>query len=270
MVRALPAEDQLRASVLVVTDFAPPEVAVDEPLAAVIAPGSHSVNASSTSAASDNDKGTSKPKARKTSKAPSSPKSSKKRLDRASLPTWGAHALPRDYSPMVPYLKKVRDIFEFEAYGGCAVCKQAILADAGLYVVCPTMSCMAVGHLTCWSNRLLETERRESPVQSDAALIKAVVPVSGTCPECRALVYWGDMMKELTLRLRGQKEVKLLLDPKKKRGAKSDSVEDGDTCAVTADEEGDDDEDLDGLDNDCDSNTEDYEDYDHHEQDEDE
>lgn len=121
---------------------------------------------------------------------------------------WGIHALPLDYAPMKEYVAKGHSIASFEREGDCVVCGEAMPSGEGLYPICSTEGCEGVGHLDCWSKRLLGTNSEG-----------AVLPVAGTCPKCGGEVRWGDMMTELTLRLRGQKEVEKLL--RKKRAAKS-------------------------------------------------
>jgi structure-specific endonuclease subunit SLX1 len=49
----------------------------------------------------------------------------------------------------------------------------------------------------------------------------SILPIAGTCPKCHGPVKWGDMMTELTLRLRGAKEVDKLLKKKRQPKAKA-------------------------------------------------
>ncbi|KAK4201990.1 hypothetical protein QBC40DRAFT_46709 [Triangularia verruculosa] len=128
-------------------------------------------------------------------------------------PTWGIHALPLDYELLKDYVAKGQDIFEFERHGNCVVCKEEIDPDeGGLHAVCSNEGCEGVGHLRCWGRHLLEGE--------DGGGEEAVLPVGGRCPRCRGQVHWGTMMKELTLRVRGAKEVEKLLSVKRKRASK--------------------------------------------------
>ncbi|KAB5575566.1 hypothetical protein GE09DRAFT_1092519 [Coniochaeta sp. 2T2.1] len=121
---------------------------------------------------------------------------------------WGIHALPLDYAPMKDYVAKGRDVFTFEREGDCVVCKGHMPPGEGLYALCSNDGCEGVGHVACWSRHLLPEGEKES-----------ILPVEGTCPKCNGPVRWGDMMTELTLRMRGQKEVDKLL--KKKREVKA-------------------------------------------------
>ncbi|CAK7567963.1 MAG: Slx4p interacting protein [Sporothrix epigloea] len=135
-------------------------------------------------------------------------------------PAWGIHALPLDYGPMRDYVDKARDIFTFEREGDCAVCHTALPPGQGLYAVCPNTGCEAAGHVRCWSDHLLECEAAtkhgaDHPHKSlqDAPL----VPKRGDCPACGGPVVWGDMMKELTLRLRAPSEVEKLVKAKRRQ-----------------------------------------------------
>ncbi|KAK0629547.1 structure-specific endonuclease subunit SLX1 [Bombardia bombarda] len=121
---------------------------------------------------------------------------------------WGIHALPLDYEPMKDYVAKGQGIFEFEQEGDCVVCREAIVSGQGLHALCANGACDGVGHLACWSRQLLP---RTGENADD------ILPVQGKCPKCHGDVQWGDMMTELTLRLRGQKEVEKLLKTKRKR-----------------------------------------------------
>lgn len=123
-------------------------------------------------------------------------------------PTWGVHALPLDYAPLAPYLEKGQNVTTFEREGNCVVCLQHLEHDKGLYAICPNGECEGVGHLDCWSRHLLHQQGDDDG---------AVLPVDGRCPKCSSVVKWGDMMREMTLRVRGQKEVEKVL--KKRRRA---------------------------------------------------
>ena len=120
----------------------------------------------------------------------------------------GIHRLPLDYEPIKEYVKKGKEVFDFEREGQCVVCRQALNPGGGLYALCTNEGCEGVGHLSCWSQHLLRSGGTDS-----------VLPIEGHCPSCNGSVHWGAMMKELTLRLRGGKEVEKLL---KKRRSKAD------------------------------------------------
>ncbi len=97
------------------------------------------------------------------------------------------------------------DVFEFEREGSCSVCNKNLEHEAGIYAICPSLGCEAVAHLTCLSKHFLNNEP------------DVILPVSGTCPRCKTELRWVDVAKELSLRMRGQKEVEKLLRAKRAR-----------------------------------------------------
>lgn len=123
-------------------------------------------------------------------------------------PKWGVHALPLDYAPLAPYLEKGQNVTTFEREGNCVVCLQHLEHDKGLYAMCSKGECEGMGHVDCWSRHLLHQQGEKDEM---------LLPVEGRCPKCDGLVRWGDMMREMTLRVRGQKEVDKVL--KKRRRA---------------------------------------------------
>ncbi|KAH7250282.1 uncharacterized protein BKA55DRAFT_644601 [Fusarium redolens] len=124
-----------------------------------------------------------------------------------SVESWGIHALPLDYAPIKPYVEKAHNVVKFEREGNCIHCHEALESGKGLQPMCPHDGCEAMGHLDCWSKHALKDEPKET-----------LLPLSCTCPSCGGKINWSDMMKELTLRVRGPKEVAKLL--KKKRRTK--------------------------------------------------
>ena len=133
---------------------------------------------------------------------------------------WGIHALNVDYAPMKDYVAKGREVFEFERAGDCVVCGEGIVCDdgdnssQGFHALCPNEGCEAVGHLGCWSRHMLKGDGGDGgqPQRMDA-----ILPVGGRCPRCHGRVRWVDMMRELTLRVRGEKEMEKLLKVKKSK-----------------------------------------------------
>ncbi|KAF4120721.1 structure-specific endonuclease subunit SLX1 [Geosmithia morbida] len=124
----------------------------------------------------------------------------------AAPPAHGIHALPLDYTPMIEYVAKAHGVVSFEQEGECVHCEQTLESGGGLHPMCPHAGCDAMGHLTCWGDgarRAADDER-------------SVLPSACVCPSCGGEIRWGDMMKELSLRVRGQKEVEKLLKKKKR------------------------------------------------------
>lgn len=121
----------------------------------------------------------------------------------------GIHALPLDYEPIKDYVAKGQEIFEFERQGRCVVCREEMPSGEGLHALCTNDGCDGVGHVSCWSRHFVGDGAADD-----------IVPVQGQCPKCKGEVHWGVMMKELTLRVRGQQDVEKLLKRKRKRARK--------------------------------------------------
>ncbi|KAI9807199.1 MAG: hypothetical protein M1825_005917 [Sarcosagium campestre] len=82
----------------------------------------------------------------------------------------------------------------------CAICHGSIDSQETA-ATCPSDACSAASHLTCLSAAFLSDDEDKG----------AVVPSKGICPGCKREHKWVDVVKELSLRLRGEKEVKRLL-----------------------------------------------------------
>ncbi|KAI5917635.1 GIY-YIG catalytic domain-containing protein [Camillea tinctor] len=129
---------------------------------------------------------------------------------------WGIYALPLDYSPLEEYVRKTHILEAFEQQGNCVVCREELAPERGLYATCPNAACHSTGHVSCWSQHLLKQNKSEDD---------QIIPVEGHCPECRGEVNWGVMMKELSLRTRGTKEVDKLLNKRsRKRPTRAESA----------------------------------------------
>ncbi|KAK4225588.1 hypothetical protein QBC38DRAFT_255425 [Podospora fimiseda] len=122
----------------------------------------------------------------------------------------GIHALPLDYEPIKEFVTKGQEVFDSERQGDCVVCKKTLPTGEGLQAICTNTGCEAVGHLSCWSQHMLGGHHTDD-----------VLPLNGICPRCKGEVHWSEMMRELTLRTRGQKEVEKLLKVKKRRATKA-------------------------------------------------
>ncbi|KAK7749654.1 Slx4p interacting protein [Cytospora paraplurivora] len=135
-------------------------------------------------------------------------------------PNWGIHALPLDHRSLAPYLEKGQEISIFEREGNCVICQQQLTHEKGLYAICSNGECEGVGHLDCWSRHLL--------YQGDGDDAQGLIlPMEGQCPKCSGRVKWSDMMRELTLRVRGPKEVEKVLKRNKRAAGTTDATTKG-------------------------------------------
>jgi structure-specific endonuclease subunit SLX1 len=132
----------------------------------------------------------------------------------------GIAALPLTYIPQKKHVEKSKAIIDFEREGSCSICSQDLIHDGGIYAICPHPGCESVSHLTCLSKSFLEGEsgqRSNNGESNNTDQDPALVPIAGKCKGCGGTLKWVDVVKEVTLRMRGVEEVeKLLKEPRKK------------------------------------------------------
>ncbi|KAH8731966.1 hypothetical protein GQ44DRAFT_745945 [Phaeosphaeriaceae sp. PMI808] len=139
--------------------------------------------------------------------------------------------IPVGYDDCKPYVEKVRGMFENVHQLACGVCRDELEPSTSLSLVCPVENCQTAFHMSCLSTKFL----------ADGVTGSALVPIEGTCPGCHNPIRWSTMMKELSLRMYGEEELKAMFKPKRKR--KSNDAAESDTAdGQNLDEE---DEDLD-------------------------
>lgn len=113
----------------------------------------------------------------------------------------GLAAVAINYVPYRKHVWKSKDIMDFEREGSCPICNEKLRHDAGIYTVCPHKGCESVSHLSCLSRHFLDSDTDKD----------AIVPIQGTCKDCGKITRWVDIAKDVTLRMRGEKEVTKLL-----------------------------------------------------------
>ena len=120
--------------------------------------------------------------------------------------TTGIHAIDVGYSGLKLHLEKAKRLTATDS-PPCSVCQDSTPADGAMTLICPRDGCDAVGHLGCLASSFLKGEDE-------------LVPTTGTCPGCGAQLQWVDLVKELSLRMRGQNEIDKVFKTRKARGAK--------------------------------------------------
>ncbi|KAJ4377598.1 Slx4p interacting protein [Neocucurbitaria cava] len=116
-------------------------------------------------------------------------------------------AIPVAYEDCKTYVEKSRAVLEEGRRRSCVVCKKEAVASKSLVLICPIESCQTVSHMTCLSKKFLVEEGNQD----------ALVPIEGTCPSCRSPIRWSALMKELSLRIHGEEELKVMFKPKRRR-----------------------------------------------------
>lgn len=142
--------------------------------------------------------------------------------------------IPVAYEDCKAHVEKARTVLADARQHGCGVCGKLADNVVSLVCICPVDTCSTICHVNCLSRRFLEEE-------GDRA---AIVPSHGTCPGCKGKLNWSTLMRELTLRIRGQAEMEAMFKPKRRAKAKTVSVEKA-VPSAQAEEANDDDDALD-------------------------
>lgn len=125
----------------------------------------------------------------------------------------GIHGLDLDYARRKGHLEKSQALLATgEHILKCSICKDRLPSSGAATLICPSDGCSALSHLQC-----LAAHFHQSPGEKEI-----VVRSSGPCPSCHAETQWTDLVTELSLRMRGEKEIKALFKPK--RAKKGTSV----------------------------------------------
>ena len=123
----------------------------------------------------------------------------------------------------------------------CVVCAKVIEAPTAMAFICPQVGCRVVSHMKCLADKFIREEGQDG-----------LVPTTGSCPACKATLRWIDLVKELSLRARGEKVIaKLMRKPRRKRAEVPDTgklptsklMADTDTNGELDDDDNDDDTD---------------------------
>ncbi|KXS93926.1 hypothetical protein AC578_2531 [Pseudocercospora eumusae] len=140
------------------------------------------------------------------------------------------------YKAMKPQLLKSQSLFDSNSNGNgkhkCSICHEQTPSNGAATLICPQETCSSVTHLQCLSTKFLNEE--ESGKISES---QAVIPTSGHCPTCKSQLLWIDLVKELSLRMRGEKEIKALFKAKRaKKSAAVVAAEDEDESSTEEDD----------------------------------
>ena len=129
--------------------------------------------------------------------------------EREALKQSGIERIDVGYSYLEGPIEKSTFLLADSEKINCSVCAKEIGLERRLSLICPAEGCKAVFHLSCLGNKFLHDEGASD----------SIVPTSGKCPECNMEMLWVDLVKEMSLRLRGKKELAALT--KKARGRKA-------------------------------------------------
>ncbi|OQO15262.1 hypothetical protein B0A48_00645 [Cryoendolithus antarcticus] len=145
----------------------------------------------------------------------------------------GIHALDVGYATLKSRLESSKALLEAAEPCRCTLCNVELPGNGDGMLVCTHAACLSTTHLPCLAKHFL----------TNGADKAALLPVEGTCPACRGDLHWVDLVKELSLRMRGEKEIEALFKVKRARKAATSKA----NVLLEDDEEGDEASDSDEL-----------------------
>lgn len=137
----------------------------------------------------------------------------------------GIYRIDPTYQHMKTTLEKSRELLVVRD-NSCVICCSALDAKKEMTLVCSNQECDTIFHVGCLSTHFLKGEHGAQD---------AIIPTHGQCPSCKATLNWTDLMKDLSLRIRGEKEVTALFKEPKRR--KKNVKESAKSAAIVDDDE---------------------------------
>ncbi|MCJ1475759.1 Slx4p interacting protein [Lambiella insularis] len=122
----------------------------------------------------------------------------------------GIESIPVNYAPFKDYVEKSLFILSEGELVDCVVCNGPITTPTAMALVCHEKSCRAVSHVACLANRFTSNGKEQN-----------LLPTTGKCPKCSAELSWARLVTEMTLRMRGEKEVVQLMKKARQKRSKA-------------------------------------------------
>ena len=159
----------------------------------------------------------------------------KRRMKQDAIGKGGVEGVDTGYGKMKGHVEKSLLLLAQGEMNRCAICNMDIGSSATTVLVCPQEKCRAVSHMACLAQHFLHDTEQQS---------ESVLPTSGNCPLCKFELRWIDLVKEMSLRVKGEAEVAKLLKKPRVRNArlKPKEVSSAILAAGTADDEADEDD----------------------------
>ena len=123
----------------------------------------------------------------------------------------GIGDIDASYMPLKSHLERSLVLLAEGETNQCAVCAEVIQPSTKTALVCPIEGCRTPSHVTCLSKMFLQEEEHGNHV----------VPLTGKCPRCKSSLQWIDLVREMSLRTRGAREIAQLMKKPRQRKTKS-------------------------------------------------
>ncbi|MDI1485756.1 MAG: Slx4p interacting protein [Ramalina farinacea] len=118
----------------------------------------------------------------------------------------GVDGLDVSYASVRAHLEKSIFMLAEDEPIACAVCSNDLGQGKRTALVCPDARCRTASHMSCLADKFL----------AETGTGDLMVPASGHCPACNAETQWVDLVREMSLRAKGQREVAILMKKPKR------------------------------------------------------
>ncbi|KAL8760472.1 MAG: hypothetical protein Q9184_003352 [Pyrenodesmia sp. 2 TL-2023] len=119
----------------------------------------------------------------------------------ASSGAGGIESIDVSYTRFKAHIEKSMLLRDEEGTKSCTVCSIHLSPQSSTVVTCPSEGCRAMSHLAC----LAEENSRNRP------LAEVILPMEIRCTECHGVHAWVDLMREWSIRMRGEKDLAQLM-----------------------------------------------------------
>ena len=133
---------------------------------------------------------------------------------RERLGKGGVEGIDVGYGKLQRHLEKSIFTLAEDEINHCAICSKTLGPETRMTLVCPIDGCKTASHMQCLATRFL----------SDEGQGFAIIPTSGKCPGCRVEVQWIDLVREVSLRAKGEQEVSQLMRKPRQSKTKTSKV----------------------------------------------
>ncbi|KAL8874793.1 MAG: hypothetical protein Q9198_006760 [Flavoplaca austrocitrina] len=112
------------------------------------------------------------------------------------------------YSGLKPHIAKSLALAAEMRIQHCSICQNLLDPETSMFLVCPSEQCSAAYHMACLARKWTENQQPTG----------FLLPVSGNCVQCSREHQWIDLVKEMSIRQRGGKDLaKLMKEPRKRK-----------------------------------------------------
>ncbi|KAL9019523.1 MAG: hypothetical protein Q9185_003223 [Variospora sp. 1 TL-2023] len=125
----------------------------------------------------------------------------------------GVEGIDVSYSGLKAHVKKSIRLLAEQGIKRCSICANVVESLNSTVVVCPTEECRALSHMACLAKQ-----------RSDDREFDELLPASVRCPLCLSEHLWLDLVKELSIRARGGKDLAQLTKPTPKPKPTASSI----------------------------------------------